>query len=582
MDDQRFETRVLLRWFWSGYVRRVLPFLIIGGIMMAVEGASLGALSYMVRPMFDDVLVAGNTGAIYAVSAAVCGIFLARAVTGYLRTLFMAVAARRTSQRLQSDLVSHIVTLSGSFFLKHAPGKLIERVRGDINGAVQFVTITLSAFGRDLISLVSLLAVAVSIDWVWTLVALAGVPLIVLPVLAIQRLMRNLVRRSRNQAASVLSQLDEIFHGIDTIKLNAIETQQASRFAKMVRYLTGTELRVTAAQAGIPALMDVVAAIGFLGVLIYGGMQIANGSKTVGDFMSFFTAIALLFEPVRRLGALAGNWQRAVVSMERIYAVLQVKPEILSPARPKPLPDPVEAADLTLEHVSFAYGDTTILDDVSLTAKAGQTTALVGASGAGKTTLLRLIPRLIDPQTGAVSLGGTDLREFDLNALRTEMAVVTQDTLLFDQPLAFNITLGADHPDDRLAAALEAAHVSEFSANLPDGLDSPAGPRGANLSGGQRQRIAIARALLRDAPILLLDEATSALDTKSEAIVQDAIGNLSRNRTTLVIAHRLSTIRNADLIVVMDKGRIVDQGTHDELMARDGLYAGLYRIQFRD
>ena len=582
MDDVRHPAGTLVSWFWRGYARFALPLLIFGLVMMAIEGASLGALSYMVRPMFDEVLIGGDKSAIYWVGAVVCGIFLARALTGFLRRVAMAAAARVISARLQTGLVDHIVRLDSGFFLRHPPGKLMERVRGDIEGSVSFVTVTLSAFGRDLISLISLLAVALSIDWVWTLVALIGAPLIVAPLVLLQRVLRRLIRKVRDQAAGVVTQLDETFHGIDTIKLNAIEQQQSARFGQMVRRLTRNEVRVAGAQASIPALMDIVAAIGFFGVLIYGGTQIINGTKTVGDFMGFFTAIALLFEPLRRLGALAGSWQRALVSMERVYSVFQVKPQVLSPTNPLPLPGAAGQADIAFADVSFAYDSHEVLDRVSFTAGAGQTTALVGASGAGKTTVFRLISRLLDPSSGSVTLGGVDLRKLDLQELRAMIAVVTQDTQLFDQPLRFNVALGKPLEAAELDAALDAAHVSEFLAPLPLGLDTEAGPRGGNLSGGQRQRIAIARALLRDAPILLLDEATSALDTKSEAIVQDAIANLSRNRTTLVIAHRLSTIRNADKIVVMDKGRVIDQGTHDELMARDGLYAGLYRIQFRE
>jgi ABC-type multidrug transport system fused ATPase/permease subunit len=311
-------------------------------------------------------------------------------------------------------------------------------------------------------------------------------------------------------------------------------------------------------------------------------MQIINGTKTIGDFMAFFAAIALVFEPLRRLGKLSGAWQKALVSMERVYNVFQVKPTILSPTEPANLRMAPEKADIEFDNVQFAYGDNAVLDGVSFTAKAGQTTALVGASGAGKTTVFKALTRLIDPACGRILLGGTEVRAMKLPELRGLFSVVTQDTQLFDETIRDNILLGQPRSSEALDRALTAAHVAEFLSQTESGLDSGAGPRGSNLSGGQRQRVAIARALLRDTPFLLLDEATSALDTKSEAVVQDALETLSEGRTTLVIAHRLSTIRNAEKIVVMDQGRVVDQGTHDELIARDGLYAGLYRIQFRD
>ncbi|MBT8408078.1 MAG: ATP-binding cassette domain-containing protein, partial [Alphaproteobacteria bacterium] len=295
-------------------------------------------------------------------------------------------------------------------------------------------------------------------------------------------------------------------------------------------------------------------------------------------FMSFFTAMALAFQPLRRLANLAGIFQVAAASLERLFRLFDTEPTILPPPTITRIPD-----DLTLDlkNVHFAYGNQPVLDGLSFTAEAGKTTALVGASGAGKSTVFNVLTRLVEPQTGTVTLGGAPIDQLDLSALRQQFSVVTQDALLFDETLRENILMGRDTVAEAdLERVLAASSVAEYLPALPAGLDTPAGPRGSNLSGGQRQRVAIARALLKDAPILLLDEATSALDTKSEAAVQDAIDALSKGRTTLVIAHRLSTIRGADKIVVMDKGRVVDEGTHDELLARGGIYAGLYQLQF--
>ncbi|HSG57375.1 MAG TPA: ABC transporter ATP-binding protein, partial [Paracoccaceae bacterium] len=317
----------------------------------------------------------------------------------------------------------------------------------------------------------------------------------------------------------------------------------------------------------------------FLGVLIYGGSEIISGEKTNGEFMAFFTAMSLAFDPLRRLGAMSGQWQMAAASVERLRAVLNLRPTILSPAKPSKAP--VGAPEIALHDVSLQYGELPVLRGASFTAAAGKTTALVGASGAGKSTVFNVLTRLVEPASGDVQIGGTDITAMQLTDLRGLFSVVTQDAALFDETLRDNILLGRTDVDPaHLTSLLDAAHVSDFLPSLPNGLDSPAGPRGANLSGGQRQRVAIARALLRDTPILLLDEATSALDTKSEAIVQAALEQLSAGRTTLVIAHRLSTVRNADSIVVMDQGRVVDQGTHDELLARGGIYADLHRLQF--
>jgi ABC-type multidrug transport system fused ATPase/permease subunit len=313
--------------------------------------------------------------------------------------------------------------------------------------------------------------------------------------------------------------------------------------------------------------------------MLYGGLQIMDGTKTLGEFMSFFVAMALVFEPLRRLGSVGGAWAQARASLERMRAVLDQQTSLANPALPAPIP---ATHGLTLHDVHFAYLDTAVLQGASFTAEAGQTTALVGPSGAGKSTVFHLLTRMADPGTGHITLGGTDLRALDLALLRTQFSVVAQDTALFDEPIATNVRMGAQSATDAdLQRALVDANAG-FVATLPQGTDTPAGPRGSALSGGQRQRIAIARALLRNAPILLLDEATSALDAASEHLVAEALARLGQGRTTIVIAHRLSTVRQADKIVVMDRGRVVDQGTHDQLLARGGLYADLYRMQFKE
>jgi ABC-type multidrug transport system fused ATPase/permease subunit len=355
------------------------------------------------------------------------------------------------------------------------------------------------------------------------------------------------------------------------------------RYRKAQNKFLGAQIRSQTASAAIPALIDFVAALGFAGVMLYGGMQILAGEKTLGEFMSFFTAMALVFEPLRRLGSVSAQWAQARASLERMLLLLDVAPTLLSPANPKPLPNAGAGLRLELRNVGFAYSDLPVLVDASLIAEAGQTTALVGPSGAGKTTVFHLLSRMADPQTGQVLLGGTDIRDLDLRDLRQQFSVVSQESALFDEPISANVRMGAkDHSPEGLARALRDANAEEFVERLPLGAESPAGPRGSALSGGQRQQIAIARALLRDAPILLLDEATSALDSQSERLVTDALARLAAGRTTLVIAHRLSTILQADKIVVMNKGRIVDQGRHEELLARGGLYADLYRLQFQD
>lgn len=572
---------VLTRWIWKGYLRHYWPMLLVAFLLMTVEGGMLGLMSYMIEPMFDRIFLAGERGSIPLVAGGIFLIFTARALSGFGQRVLMSRVGQKVSAHLQRDLVSHMLTLDNRWFQQNSPGVLIERVRGDTSAASNIWSTVLAAAGRDVIAMVSLFAVALSIDWLWTLIAVAGVPLLVLPIVALQRWVRKVARRVRDIAAELSTRLDEIFHGVPTIKLNRMEARESSRFADATHALVRTRTYSVAGQAGIPALMDIMAGIGFLGVLSYGGLQIIDGQKTVGEFMSFFTAMALVFEPLRRLGNVTGAWQVALASLERVYEVFLEQPTILSPRKPEQLPVPSGKADIVFDNVRMAYDDTPVLNGLSFIAKAGQVTALVGASGAGKSTVFNLLTRLVDPQSGRITLGDTPVNALQLEVLRDQFSVVTQDAQLFDETLRDNIMLGRDDVDsDYLQSALDAAHVSDFLPRLADGLNSAAGPRGSNLSGGQRQRVAIARALLRNAPILLLDEATSALDAKSEKIVQEALDQLSRDRTTLVIAHRLATVRDADKIIVMDKGRVVEEGNHESLLAQDGIYSGLYKLQF--
>jgi ATP-binding cassette subfamily B protein/subfamily B ATP-binding cassette protein MsbA len=369
-----------------------------------------------------------------------------------------------------------------------------------------------------------------------------------------------------------------VLHGIASIRLNRAEADQTDRFAKIVGRIRQSETKVAATSSVIPALTDIVTGIGFVAVLALGGNEVMEGERSVGDFMSFFTALALAFQPMRRLGGLAGTWQTAAASLERIYQVFDTKPTVVS----GPRTTPPESTRIELDDVWLSYDGQPVLHGLSLIAEAGQTTALVGPSGAGKSTVFNLLTRMVDADKGRVMMGDVPVQNFDLGLLRDQYSTVAQESALFDESLRDNILMGRpDASEDDLQQALKAAHVNDFLDDQRT-LASAAGPRGSSLSGGQRQRVAIARALLRDAPVLLLDEATSALDTASERLVQEALDSLSKGRTTLVIAHRLSTIRNADKIVVMGGGRVVEQGNHDQLMAAGGAYANLVALQFGD
>lgn len=569
----------LFWWLWKDYLRPHKLLLIAALFLMAIEGSMLALLSRMVQPMFDDVFAAGDESALYWVAFGILGIFIVRAFTSSGQRILMTLIVQLTAASMRKHLLRHMMTLDSGFYQIHPPGQLIERVQGDVGSINSVWSSIVTALGRDLISLIGLFGVALWIDWRWTLIAIVGIPLLVLPSLLVQQYIRRRARNSREIAGKISTRLDEVFHGINPIKLNALENYQASRYDGLIKEGVHAELRTSIGQAAVPALIDIMTGLGFLGVMLYGGAEIISGEKTNGQFMAFFTSMSLAFDPLRRLGQMSGQWQMAAASVERLQHVLNLKPTILSPAKPKTLVK--GSPEIVLDQVTMNYGELPVLRGAGFVAKAGKTTALVGASGAGKSTIFNVLTRLVEPSSGSVRIDGISIADLDLPDLRGLFSVVTQDAALFDETLRDNILLGReDVTDAHLQNVLDAAHVTDFLPMLANGLDSPAGPRGSNLSGGQRQRVAIARALLRDTPILLLDEATSALDTKSEAIVQSALERLSTGRTTLVIAHRLSTVRNADSIVVMDQGRVVDQGSHDELLARGGIYADLYNLQF--
>ena len=582
ISDRKEQTHVLLVWAWRTYIRRHWPRLTLGALLMIVQGSMLGLLSYLIKPMFDDVLLTGQRSMLMIVGLSIMCIFCIRGLAGFLQRVLITAVSTRVNLDLQRDLMRHVLTLDTLFFEANPPGNLMSRILGD-SGSMQAVwSGLLSPAFRDIVSLISLVIVALSIDFLWTVTVLAGVPLLLLPVIVIQQLTRHYSQIQARTGASMTVRLDEIFHGIRAIKFNIQEARQIGRFLDTAWRGRRASIRNSASQASVPFLVDVVAGLGFFGFLLLAGSEVISGEKTVGQFMSFFTAVVLVFDPLKRLGGLVTGWQSMKVSLERVHAIFKITPRVLSPAKPVPAPKFDRKADIEFRSVSFSFdGAEPLIDDMSFVAEAGRTTALVGPSGTGKTTVFNLLTRIMDPAAGTITIGGMDVSQMALPELRSLFAVVAQDTGIFDESIRENILLGrndADPEDVRKAA--EAAYVNEFSDKFPDGLETQCGPRGSSLSGGQRQRVAIARALLRNAPILLLDEPTAALDTKSEALVQKAIDGLCVNRSILVIAHRLSTIRDADKIIVMEQGRVSEEGNHEALLRSGGAYSQLHKAQF--
>ena len=570
----------LISWFMRQYVRPYSGVLFFALIFMTVEGSMMGILSYSVKMLFDNVFMSGSNDDTLFVGFLIFSIFSLRALSGFVQRLLLSSTGQKISKKVQYNIVIHMLNLSNDFFYKNAPGLLIERVRGDTQKIVEMLSLVLMTIGRDGVAFVSLIMVAVIIDWTWALLAFVGAPLLIIPILILQKWIRVTAMKSRNADGENTTQLDEIFHGINAIKLNNAEVFESKRFEKVLEITRKIKFRMESGMAGMPAIIDLVAAVGFFAVMVFGGGEIISGQKTVGEFMSFFTAMALIFEPLRRLSNVAGCSQVALASLDKLYCIFSENSTIAQIEAPTPITQISSKLNISFENVSFYYGKKSILSNISFKCDPGKLIAIVGASGAGKTTILNLIPRLIDPSTGNIFIGGIDTKMLGLKDLRNLISVVSQESSLFDNTIRSNIIMGSKlKSDSELNEVLTDSFVEEFLPNLPDGLDTHVGPRGANISGGQRQRILIARALFRDKPILILDEPTSSLDSKSEKVIESALDKLAHGRTTIVVAHRLSTIMNADRILVLKSGVIVEVGSHKELLSNGSYYRELVNSQ---
>ena len=573
------DKKPLFKWFWNSYVRAHVGVLFIALIFMSIEGSMLGVLSYSIKFLFDNVLVSNDTSSILFVAVLIFSIFSMRAIAGFIHRLMTVNVCQKIIKILQDRMVGHLLNMDVGFHQKNSPGSLMDRVRADSKALSESVSEVFMTVGRDGFSLISLIAVVFFIDWKWSLIAFLGIPFLVMPILLLQGLVRSRAGENRDFESKANVRLDEIFHGITDIKLNKAEKSERNKYFDILQVTHKVRLRLEAGMAGIPAMIDIIAAIGFLAVMIFGAIDITSGSKTIGEFMSFFTAMALIFEPLRRLSNVSGNIQVAMASLERVFKIFEEKPSIVfsNLSRNENVFDKV---GLEFESVYFSYAEKKIVENINFEIEEGTSNAIVGYSGSGKTTLFNLITRLIDPITGHIRINGVDLTDISLKELRSLISVVRQDGMMFDETILENIRFGKPMASDlEIRKAAKMAYVDEFSNELNDGLNTVVGPRGSTLSGGQRQRISIARAFLRNSPLLLLDEPTSALDSQSEKLIQKSLSELSKKSTTITIAHRLSTIVDSDKVLVLDNGKIVGQGKHDSLVKESKLYSNLFKSQ---
>jgi subfamily B ATP-binding cassette protein MsbA len=555
---------------------------------MVVFGATDGIVPFLVKDVLDSVFGGGkDKNFLWVLPYLIIGFAGVRAICDFGQQYLMASVGHRVTEDLRNDLNRHVLSLSPDFFVRHSTGELLSRVTSDVLLIRVLLTDSTAAIIRDSIRVVVLLCACVYLDPMLSLISIIFFPIAGLPIARLGKRLRKLSKRGQDAIGQLSALFQESMQGHRVVKIFCREDFEQHRFEKGNRELTRTFIRSERVKALTGPINEFMASLVVSGVLLYGGYSVISGTRTSGDFMAFLVSVFLMYDPFKKLTRVNSNVQQGIAGAQRIFEILDTRASIEQPANPKPLPS---SCEIRLDGVTFHYpsrgqGDapTEALCDISLTIPEGKKIALVGFSGSGKSTLVDLVPRFIDPSQGRITLGGADLRELDLVELRSRIAMVGQHTFLFNDTVYNNIAYGNPNASEaEVHAAAKAAFAMTFIERLPLGFETLIGEGGMTLSGGERQRLAIARAILKNSPILILDEATASLDNRAEREVQMAIEALEQGRTSIIIAHRLSTVRDADQIVVMSGGRIVEVGTHDELLRREAEYSRLHALQFRE
>ncbi|MBI1777165.1 MAG: ATP-binding cassette domain-containing protein [Proteobacteria bacterium] len=551
-------------------------------MLMGVVAAATTLLAKMMEPILDQVFSQRSEEHLVEVAVMVLAVFVVKGFATYGQAVLMNRVGQRIVAELQVKLFQHLIGADIAYFHATTTGTLMSRLINDAMLLRAIVSNLLTNLGKDLLTLVFLVALMFYQDWVLASVAFLAFPTAVVPILRIGKRMRKVSANTQAEMAEFTTLLEQVFQGARHVKAYGMEQYETGRVSRLVGRLSHLMQKAARIRSASHPIMETLGGIAITVVILYGGWQVIQGQRTTGAFFSFVTALLLAYEPMKRLVQLNASLQEGLAAAVRVFQVLDLEPRIVDAPAAKPLA--VSAGAIRFEEVRFGYvPGRPALAGLSLSVPAGRTAALVGASGAGKSTILNLIPRFYDVDGGRVSIDGQDVREVTLVSLRQSIALVSQEVSLFDDTVAANIGYGrqgAGSAEIEAAARHAAAH--EFIQALPQGYDTLVGEHGIKLSGGQRQRLAIARAMLKNAPILLLDEATSALDTENERLVQKALKELMQGRTTVVIAHRLATVMDAHVIYVIDAGRVVESGSHGELIARGGIYARLYHLQFAE
>ena len=562
------------------YSRPYWRFLACAGLAMVVEAVAGGTFINLMDPLVNRGFVHPESGMAVRLPLTIVGLFMLRGMATFVSDYGMARAGRSVVRDLREATLAKYLRLPSTHFDTESVPGMVSRLNYDTEQVTQASAEALKVVVADTLTIVYLLGVMLSKSVKVTLAMLLIAPFIGVIVWLVGGRYRRISRGIQDGMANMAATAEQALAAQQDVKVHGAQAQETARYAVLARRNLRLNLKVESTRAAASALVQLLAALALAAIVWVATREALAGRLNAGEFVALMTAMMGIIPSLRRITSIQSAISRGVSAAERLFHTLDMQDE---PDQGRQVIDRARG-DLVFEHVSLAYAgqDTPALHDISFRARPGTVTAIVGRSGSGKTSLVRLVPRFYEPTSGVIALDDVSLDDYRLADLRRQIALVGQRVMLFDDSVAANIAYASDADPARIRAAAEAANAWEFIARLPARLDTPVGENGALLSGGQRQRLAIARAILRDAPILILDEATAALDTESERLVQDALNRLMPERTTLVIAHRLSTIEHADQVLVLDHGRLVEQGTHVELLARGGLYAHLHRMQFRE
>lgn len=575
-------TQFLIKRLFKDYVSGQLVKIAFSLIAMAFVAGSTVMLAKQMEPIINDIFLKRQEDLLLPIALGVIGIFFVKGAATYAQSMLMQHVGLEIIATIQEQLFRKLMRADLAYFHEESPGNLVSRFMNDANMLKGVVSNTLTSIGKDTLTAVGLIGMMFYQDWFLATIAFAAFPTAILPIAKTGKRIRKVSTNTQESMGLLTTRLDEAFQGIRHVKAYNMEDHETKRVSETILTVLRLNLKAARTSSILSPIMETLGGIAIAIVILYGGNEVIQGTKDPGSFFAFITALLLAYEPIKKLSKLNANMQTGLAAAHRVYSILDSEPNIKDPSDAKELE--ITKGDVVFKDVYFNYDDnTSALEAINLTAKANKTIALVGASGAGKTSILNLIPRFYDVTKGKITFDGQDIRDVSLSSLRQATALVSQEIQLFDDTVRSNIAYGkTDASEEEIIEAAKNAHAHDFILSLPEGYDTQVGPRGSRLSGGQRQRVAIARAMVKDAPVLLLDEATSALDTESERHVQTALNTLMKGRTTFVIAHRLSTVIDADMIYVMDKGKIIEEGTHTQLLKKSGTYAKLYALQFAE